>query len=102
MFDLGISLIPTDSATAGVVSDAFKVSIAGEETGRGATGLGPTPTPERPLVTAVRHTEILAGAGRPVLKGPAYLKSSHVNVADPAMHWKVSSVPTFAIFSEKS
>ena len=43
--------------------------------------LEPTPSPERPPVTAVRQKRISEGAGTPGLKGPAYVKSSHVNVA---------------------
>ncbi len=45
--------------------------------------LEPTPTPERPLLTAVRQKQISGGARAPILKGPAYLESSHVNVAGP-------------------
>ena len=60
------------------------------------------PSPERPLLTVVRHTEILGGgggggggAGTRVFKGPACLRSSHVNVAGSAMKWKVVACPHF-------
>ena len=55
--------------------------------------LGPIPTPERPLLTAVRQDQIIGRAGTPGLKGPAYVKSSHVNVAGRPASWKVVACP---------
>ena len=43
--------------------------------------MGPTPTPERPPLTVVLQEQISGGAGTPGLKEPAYVKSSHVDVA---------------------
>ena len=55
--------------------------------------LEPTPTPERASLTAVRQEQISGSAGTPGLKGPAYVKSSDVDVAGRPASWKVVDCP---------
>ena len=55
--------------------------------------MGPAPTPERPPLTAVGREQISGGAGTPGLKGSAYVKSSHVDVAGRPASWKIADCP---------
>ncbi len=71
---------------------------------REAAGLGAYPTPERPSLAAVRQKQISGGAGTPGLKGPAYLKSSHVNVdgafSNPRMSLKWAKAEKVSLLGE--
>ena len=69
-------------------------------TSREAAGPGAHPK-ARTTVADGRSPQAYSGrAGTPVLKGPAYLKSSRVNVAGLAAPWKVVACPSPTFVSD--